>query len=129
MNADTLLQLLHKSFRVTLGATSSLVENLQDPIKRNESFSKVSTELSQLAEEWAAKGEVTEQEARNFVETVMAQRASQHYPENSAGSSSSTTATPPTTDPTVQVELEELTAQVAAMRAELERLRSQDSGV
>lgn len=128
MNADTLLQLLHKSFRVTLGATTSFVENLQDPIKRSESFSKFSTELSQLAEEWAAKGEVTEQEARNFVETVMAQRASQHHPESSAGATS-TTATTPTTDPVVQVELEELTAQIAAMRAELERLRNQDSGV
>lgn len=127
MNSDTLVQLLQKGFRVTLGATASLIEVLQDPDKRDANLSKLGTELSQLAEEWAEKGEMTEQEARSFVDTILAKQANQATTETS--SSSTTTVTDaPTTSPSVQLELQELTAQLAAIRAELEKLREQDAG-
>jgi polyhydroxyalkanoate synthesis regulator phasin len=122
MDTDTLVQLLQKGFRVTLGATASLIEILQDPLRRDENLAKLRTELGELSEEWATRGEMTEQEARNFVETILSQ---QMHPENPR--QSTTTATSPTAAPDVQLDLQELTAQIAAIRAELEKLREQDS--
>jgi len=121
MNSDNFVQLFQKGFRVTLGATASLVEVLQDPERRDESLSKLNQEWSVLSAEWAQKGEVTEQEARGFVDTLLTKRTG-----HSAGASSAT-ATTPSAPPDVQLELQELTAQIVAMRAELERLRTQDS--
>jgi polyhydroxyalkanoate synthesis regulator phasin len=127
MNSDTLVQLLQKGFRVTLGATASLIEVLQDPDKRDANLSKLGSELSQLAEEWAEKGEMTEQEARSFVDTILAKQANQATTETP--SSSTTTATDaPAASPSVQLELQELTAQLAAFRAEFEKLRDPDAG-
>lgn len=123
MNADNLVQLLQNGFRVTLGATASLVEVIQDSEKRHENLSKLNQEWSVLSSEWAQKGEVTEQEARNFVDTLLAQRANQPP----ASSTTSTTGTAPSTAPEIQLELQELTAQIAAMRAELETLRNQNA--
>jgi polyhydroxyalkanoate synthesis regulator phasin len=119
MNSETLIQLLQNGFRVTLGATASLIEVVQDPQRRQENLSKLRQEWSELSEEWAAKGESTEQDARNFVDTVLSQRRAQSpYP--------STPTTPTPTAPSVQTELQELTAQIATIRAELEKLRSQE---
>ncbi|MBM0742654.1 hypothetical protein JOY44_13705 [Phormidium sp. CLA17] len=120
MNSETLIQLLQNGFRVTLGATASMIEVVQDPQKRQENLSKLRQEWSQLAEEWAIKGELTEQDARNFVDTVLSQRRAQSpYPSSSA-------TTPVSTEPSVQTEIQELTTQIATIRAELENLRSQE---
>ncbi|PZV15397.1 MAG: hypothetical protein DCF22_07215 [Leptolyngbya sp.] len=125
MNSETLIQLLQNSFRVTLGATASLIEVVQDPQKRHENLSKLRQEWSQLAEEWAVKGESTEQDARNFVDTVLTQRRAQNsYPSGSTTMPTSTTSI--STAPSVQTELQELTIQIATIRAELEKLRNQE---
>lgn len=127
MNSDTVIQLLQKGFRVTLGATASLIEIMQDPRRRNENLTKLQSELSELADELAAKGEMTEQEARNFVDTILTR---QNQPNHSASSTATAPVAPPssaTTSPDIQLDLEELTAQISAIRAELERLREQDS--
>lgn len=122
MNSDIVVDMLQKGFRVTLGATTSLIEVLQDPEKRQENLAKLSQEWSQLSEDWAAKGFQTEQEARSFVDSLVSQQQSST---TAASPPSGTTA--PTAPPDVQLELQELTAQIAAIRAELERLRNQDS--
>uniref|UniRef100_A0A832M680 Thylakoid lumen protein n=1 Tax=Oscillatoriales cyanobacterium SpSt-402 TaxID=2282168 RepID=A0A832M680_9CYAN len=122
MNSDSLVQLLQSSVRVTLGATASLIEVLQDPAKREENLTKLRQEWSKLSEDWEVKGESTEQEARNFVNNLLHQRTSS-APNSSTGSTATATA-PPTTSPDVQVELQELTAQIAAIRAELEKMRN-----
>lgn len=122
MDSDTVMQLLQKGFRVTLGATASLIEILQDPLRRDENLAKLRTELGELADELSVKGEMTEREARNFVETILSQR------DRPAGSTQTTaTTTTPTATPDVQLDLQELTAQISAIRAELEKLREQDS--
>lgn len=126
MNSDTILQIVQKGFHVTLGATASLIETLQDPQRRDENLYRLRVELNQLAEEWAVKGEMTEQEARNFVDTILAQRAAQAN-SSDAPSTSSSSSTATAAPPDVQLDLQELTAQIAAIRAELERLREQDS--
>ena len=125
MNSDTVVQMLQKSFRVTLGATATLVEILQDPRKREANLTRLKTDLDQLTREWAEKGEVTEQEARSYVDTFIAQRRSEM---NSGGPTVTTTATTvQAPSPEVQLELQELTAQLAAIRAEVERLRNEEN--
>ncbi|NJO40538.1 MAG: hypothetical protein HC769_04525 [Cyanobacteria bacterium CRU_2_1] len=126
MNPDTVIQLAQKGFRVTLGATASLLETLQDPQRREETLFKLRTEFSQLADEWEVKGETTEQEARNFVDTMLRQPSN---PGSSSSPEPSTVTTPvtPGASSDVQQDLQELTAQLAAIRAELEKLREQDS--
>lgn len=125
MNSDTLTQLLQKGLRVTLGATATLVETIQDPQRREANLSKLATELSQLTEEWESKGVVTEQEARNFVDNLWSQQSNQATP--TPPTQTSTTATAPTASSDVQQDLQELTAQIAAIRAEIERLRAEDN--
>lgn len=120
MNSDTLAQLLQKGFHLTLGATATLVETLQDPQRREANVSKLSTELSQLAEEWEAKGATTEVEARNFVSNLWQQ--SPTAPSTSPTPASSTSGTTPPDE--VQQDLQTLTAQISAIREEIERLRA-----
>ncbi|MBW4474100.1 MAG: hypothetical protein KME45_27555 [Stenomitos rutilans HA7619-LM2] len=123
MNSDKFVQLFQQGFRITLGATASLVEALQDPAKRDENLTKLNQDWSILSAEWAQKGEITEQEARNFVDTLLTQRSAS----SPTGGTSSTTVTTPSAPPDVQLELQELTAQIVAMRAELERLRNENT--
>jgi polyhydroxyalkanoate synthesis regulator phasin len=106
------------------------METVQDPQKRAQSLSELTNELSQKAAEWEEKGEVTEQEARRFIDAMLQQRSS-------SGSSSSTrnstvtepiaTPTKPTAAPNVQQEIEALTTQISAIRTELEKLRQSES--
>ncbi len=128
MNSDNLTQLLQQGFHVTLGATASLVETLQNPQKRDQNLSQMRLELSQMAQDWAAKGEMTEQEARNFIDNLLNQISNQP-PSSTPGPAPSTSTTTPTQagSPSVQLDLQELTAQIAAIRIELEKLRNQDS--
>ena len=125
MDSNNLIQLLQKGFRVSLGATATLIEILQDPQKREQNLSKLQTELNQLSEEWAAKGEVTEQEARNFVDTILAKQGGSTKG-SKAGSTTITTTATPVSAPDVQTELQELTDQIASIRSELEKLQEKD---
>lgn len=129
MNADNLTQILHQGFRVTLGATSSMIEMLQDSQKRNENLEKIQSQWSQLAEEWAEKGEQTEEEARKFVDTILEQRSNSGAAETTTSTSSSSMTTTPVSvsEPDSAEDLQELTAQIAALRLELERLRGSES--
>jgi polyhydroxyalkanoate synthesis regulator phasin len=128
MNSNNLLELLQTGFRVSLGATTSLVETLQDPQKREENLAELRSQLTQRVTEWAEKGQITEQEARSFIESILRQQSTSNpYP--TAGTSRGSVTTPPTTTapPDVQLEIEELTAQIAAIRTELEKLRNPEA--
>lgn len=116
-------QLLKKGFHVTLGATASLIEALQHSDKREENLAQLKLNFSELTEIWAQKGEVTELEARNIVDSVLAQ--SGHQSSSSSASGVSNYPAAPSTQASVQLELQELTAQLAAIRAELEQLRNE----
>ena len=127
MDSNNLTQLLQKGLRVTLGATASLIEVLQDPEKREQNLARLRSDLSQLAEEWDTKGAMTEQEARNFVDTLLEKRNRQQAQSSYDPTTQASTATAtPTAPPDVQLELQELTAQIAAIRTELEKLRNEN---
>jgi polyhydroxyalkanoate synthesis regulator phasin len=126
MNPDTLVQLAQKSLRVTIGATATLLETLQDPQQREANLSRLKTDLSQMTDEWEVKGESTEREARSFVDTLLSQASNRvntavSTEPRTVSTTVSTTAAP--IAPDVQQDLQELTQQIAALRAELEKLR------
>jgi polyhydroxyalkanoate synthesis regulator phasin len=116
MNSDTTINLLKKGFHVTLGATSSLVESIQDPIKREENLAQLRMGPNEFAEVLAEKGAVTEVEARKFVDNVVAQ-----YKPSASSYSTGPASTSPSTsiDPALQLELQDLTKQLAELRAQL----------
>lgn len=118
MNPDTLIQTMQKSFRTSIGAAAYVVDLVQHPEQRDQNLERLKTDLNQLVEEWAIKGEVTEQEARTFVESMMSQPRSSTPP----GTSYSTA---PAAPPDVEADLKDLTDQITTLRQELEKLREQ----
>lgn len=115
-NANNAINLLKKGFHVTLGATSSLVESIQDPIKREENLAQLRMGPNEFAEVLAEKGAVTEVEARRFVDSVVAQ----YTPSASSSSTGTASASSsPSIDPTLQLELQDLTKQLAELRTQL----------
>lgn len=128
MNATDLTKLFQKGFYVTLGATASLLEVLQDPIKREQNLSSLRQDIDSLTQELAEKGAVTEAEARNFVDTLISRQINQPTTSGQPESSVTTVNTTATTvaEKSVQTDLKELTQQIADLRTELESIRQQD---
>lgn len=125
MNSNNLLNIVQTGFRVSLGATTSLIETLQDPQKREENLYQLNSQLTQRIAEWAEKGAITEQEARRFIDEMLRQRSNPERSPATATPSETVTTSPKTTaSPNVQLEIEELTAQISAIRTELEKLRN-----
>lgn len=113
---------MQQGFRVTVGATTSLVETIQDPQKRTEALSQIQTELEQKTQEWSQKGEVTEQEARRIIDNLISQRGWQKKT-NTANSNNQYSSSNNSSENSVQSDLEELTEQIIALRKDLENLR------
>ncbi len=132
MNPDNVMEFLQTGFRVGVGATASLLESIQDAQKREENLADLKLDASDLTKKWAEKGEMTEREARNFVDTLIDHQRSPSEPPSSAtpsAPSSEPPSSPPTsaTNPEVYQDLQDLTAQIAALRSELENLQQKDS--
>lgn len=125
MNPDNIGEILQKGLHVTLGATATLVEAIQDPAKQGEKFSEINGDWNRLAEDLAVKGQTTEQEARTFVDGVMAQMPNPFTPGGNPGTTTVDTVATPAADAGMQAELEDLTQQLAALRLEIENLRNQ----
>ncbi|MDJ0844738.1 hypothetical protein [Crocosphaera sp.] len=116
MNSETIFQLLQQSFRVGVGLTASILETLQDPQKRHQILSELQQEIAQKTEEWAKKGEITEKEAREFVDQWLKTPSSSTTSPVSPSSSSKTKAD-------VGQEIQQLTEKIITLREELEDLR------
>ena len=132
MNPDNLPQMLQTGFHLTLGATSFLIETLQDPQKREENLDKLKSDLGLLADELLEKGEMTDREARNFVDTIFSQPGDRENAESESvspkQSDTETDASPESVvQPDVKLDIQELTAHMAALRIELENLRDENS--
>jgi len=131
MDPEKLPQMLQTGFHLTLGATSFLIETLQDPLKRSENLEKLKSDLGVLADEFLEKGEMTDREARNFVDTIFSRPSDRENsnsecvsPKQSNSSADTPSDSATTTD--VQLEIQELTAQMVALRTQLENLRAQN---
>ena len=124
MNPDNLTQIIQKGFHLTLGATSFFMETLQNSSKRDENLNKLNSDFNQLTEEWAQRGEMTEREARNFVDTILNQQNSQ------VKTDSINVPSTPVSDfvqSDIQRDLLELTQEVADLRAALQQSQKSDS--
>jgi polyhydroxyalkanoate synthesis regulator phasin len=125
MDSNNIFQTVQKGFRVTVGATASVVETLQNPQKRADVFSELQTELSQKTEEWSIKGEETEEEARRMLDVFL--RRQNWQTANSNQSESYNNATNNTNvSENIQSEIQDLTEQIVNLRNELEELRKSD---
>ena len=142
MDTIDLGKLAQKGYYVTLGATSSLLEVIQDPIKREENLRLIGRNLDEVTQELANKGVSVEAEARSYVDNFIAQQVN-GTASNSSESTGLTTVT--TTAKTVEDdlnitiatkadqkvkasmrdEIQELTQQLANLRSELAQMRSQ----
>lgn len=123
MNSDKLPQMLQTGFHLTLGATSFLIETLQDPVKREENLGKLQSDLGLLADELLEKGEMTDREARNFVDTIFSKPGDVDRTEGPPA-----TTPPESVVPDVKLEeIQQLTELMAALRAELENFPAENS--
>jgi polyhydroxyalkanoate synthesis regulator phasin len=124
MNTNNIFSVIQQGFRVTVGATASLVETIQDPQKRNTAFSELTKELNEKTEEWAKKGESTEQEARKMMDEILKKAGkSQNKNDYSSNSPITVDTTAKSSNNDTQSELWKLTQQISALRNELEQLR------
>ncbi|MFS8118313.1 MAG: hypothetical protein ACMG55_07440, partial [Microcoleus sp.] len=90
---------------------------MQDPLKRSENLDKLKqSDFGLLADELLEKGEMTDREARNFVDTIFSQPGDRENAESESVShqqSDTETDTPPESvvQPDVKLEIQELIAQ------------------
>lgn len=129
MNSDTAIDFLKKGFRITLGASTSLVESIQDPLKREENLAQMQANPNAFADRLAEKGAVAEGEARKFVDSVVTQYSASGASGTSSGGGGgyASPATTSSIDPTLERELRDFTTQLAALRAELSQHGSSES--
>ncbi len=119
VNPDTVLQFFQQSFRVAIGTGNTLAETLQSPQTGLDTWNKLTTNPTQLAQELAEKGRNTEQEARAFVDRILEQQ------QNPSASGVTVTTTATSIAPDLQMELQDLASQLSAIRTELAQLREQ----
>jgi polyhydroxyalkanoate synthesis regulator phasin len=115
MNSTEIAKLLQRGFYVTLGATTNLIDVIQDPSKLDRQVNAFFNDFGGLTDELADKGAVTESEARKLVDSLIAQQ----IPETTTITTTATTVV----DSNVPADLLDLTQQLADLRMELEQLR------
>ncbi|MBE7379864.1 MAG: hypothetical protein F6J95_000450 [Leptolyngbya sp. SIO1E4] len=127
MNPDTLTETIQKGFRVTLGATASLMDAIRDPQGSQAKFSAIGTDVELLTQELEAKGADTEREARAIVDSMMGQMGQMPNPfvQTPASNATVDTVARPVTDASMQMELDALTQELSALRQEIETLKAQ----
>ena len=137
MDTIDLEKLVQRGYYVTLGATSSLIEVIQDPIKREENLKMLGRTFDEITQDLAEKGVTVEAEARSYVDNFIAQQVSGTAPKSPETTDLTTVnTTAQTVDENEEAakrkvsvnmrdEIQELTEQLATLRSELEQLRSQ----
>ncbi len=138
MDTIDLGKLFQRGYYVTLGATSSLIEVLQDPIKREENLKMLGRSFDEVTQDLAEKGVTIEAEARSYVDSFIAQQVSGTTTNNESAGLTTVTTTASTvddnasessdkSDKTVKAsmrdEIQDLTQELANLRSELEKLR------
>lgn len=123
MNPDAIFQTVQKGFRVSIGAAGTLIESLQNPQVGEEALNKLRTNPTELADELASRGEVTEREARTFVDGLL----NQSQPSGSASGGSYSPTAGPSAPADVEADLQELITQITALRNELANLGSSEN--
>lgn len=123
MNPDAIFQSVQKGFRVSIGAAGTLIESLQNPRVGEDAINKLRTNPTELADELASRGEVTEREARTFVDGLL----NQTRPSGSSSGGDYSPTAGPSAPADVQADLQDLITQITALRQELADLGSSNN--
>jgi polyhydroxyalkanoate synthesis regulator phasin len=126
MKSNNIIEIAQQTFRIAIGATATLLETIQNSEKRSTVITDMQTELSQKSQQWAQKGEVTEQEARQTLEKLLQKTPWKGNSRNSATNDNNYTDTTVVNSVT-KSELQSLTEQITALRNELEQLRNSNN--
>ena len=118
---NLLINTLQQGFRITVGATASLVETLQDPQKRQLTFQDLQQQWGEKSTQWAEKGILTEAEARQYVDQWLAQMRKNSPVGDPNGGQTIDFAT-------AQAELERLTQEIITLKEDLAKNKA-GSGV
>ncbi len=116
MNTDSLLELFQQGFRVAIGTTTTLADTLKNPETFPETWTRLTQNPTEFTQELLDKGTVTEQEARQVVDSIWSQ--------NTPASSITITTTAIVVTPDIEAELKDLIVELAAIRSEIAQLRS-----
>jgi polyhydroxyalkanoate synthesis regulator phasin len=127
MTPDTLSETLQKGFHVTLGATAALLEAVQNPQASSQRFAELGNDVNRITEELEAKGEVTEREARQLVDSLLSQVPNPFQTSGSASMPTVDTVATPVADSGVQNDLAALTQELAEIRREIEALKEKSA--
>ena len=119
MDSNTVIETLKKGVRASLGATTAVVESLQDSQKREENLASLQLCPVELVELWATKGEQTEEEARKVVDDFLTQNGLRmNSPQSSSESEAFRTPAQGSAvvDSSLQQGLKDLTDELATIR-------------
>jgi polyhydroxyalkanoate synthesis regulator phasin len=100
------------------------VEDVQDRQKLDVTVRRFTQDFEGLSREWVDRGTMTEQEARNLVASLL--QGQPYSPEDGYRTITTTANTVPPSS--AAHELKELTAQIAQLRSELEKLQGNSNG-
>ncbi|MDJ0647928.1 MAG: hypothetical protein QNJ60_04415 [Xenococcaceae cyanobacterium MO_188.B19] len=112
-----LLETAQQGFHITVGAATSFLETVQNPQKRSEAISQIQFELNQKAQEWSEKGVATEQEAKAYINNLINQNTGARNPSSDVYTSNTSTSNDANSG------LQQLKAEIIALRLELEKMR------
>ena len=118
MNDNTFLRELQQGYRVAIGMTVTLLETLQDPGKRETTFSELIQQWSQRSQEWSEKGEVTEREAKETLENWLKKRQSST---SSTSENGQTVDIQVVSEANLEAEIRDLTRKITELRSQLEK--------
>jgi polyhydroxyalkanoate synthesis regulator phasin len=120
MDSNTVIETLKKGVRVSLGATTAVVESLQDTQKREENLANLQLNPVELAELLATKGAKTEEEARKVMDDFLTQNGLKMNAPQSPNAESdpfrASTQSPSGIDGDLQQGLQNLTEELATIR-------------
>jgi uncharacterized protein (DUF2267 family) len=124
MDSNTVIETVKKGVRVSLGATTAVLESLQDTQKREENLASLQLGPAELAELWAQKGEKTEEEARKVMDDFLTQNGLKMDGSVSTAAQGNASGAPssgrmPVVDGTLQEGLRNLTAELEGIRKAL----------
>lgn len=115
-----MIETLKKGVRVSLGATTAVVESLQDTQKREENLANLQLNPVELAELLATKGAKTEEEARKVMDDFLTQNGLKMNAPQSPNAESdpfrASTQSPSGIDGDLQQGLQNLTEELATIR-------------
>ena len=117
-NGNNFFGILQTGLRTVVGATTDAIETLQDTQKRNQAFTEFNEQWQKKSQEWVEKGEITESQARQVIEQLIQNKGVG----NSSTPQEITIESDDVSDPYEGIK--ELTEEIIALRAEIEKLNS-----